>query len=86
MENIKFDEENYNKNIYRNSGSQEAKGFAGFLIKNGLAKSAKSANIISIVVALCFFGISIYVFAYGFNTPPSKLGPNPAPQLPPLEN
>ena len=86
MENIKFDEENYNKNIYKNSGSQESKGFAGFLIKNGLASSTKSANMISIVITLCFFGISIYVFAYGFNAPSEKLGPDPSLQLPLLEN
>lgn len=47
----------------------ETKGMPGLLIKWGIAKDANTANIVLLITALVFFGISIYL-SVAFLLPP----------------
>jgi len=61
MSDVKFDEENYTSNSYP-TGNREVKGFAGLLIKTGIVKDEKWANIVLIVIALISFVTSLIIF------------------------
>ena len=60
MDNIIFDDNQYeqNQDLYTSSNK---KGMVGFLIKRGIAKDAKAANLILTSVAILFFGITIFL-------------------------
>lgn len=56
MDNVQFDEEDVNKQLYK--GNQVSKGLIGLAMKTGLAKNEAQANIVLIIVTvLCLIGI-----------------------------
>jgi len=61
--------ETQNNAFSRAYQNPEEKGMVGLLIKWGVAKDAKVANIILLLLALAFFGVSIYL-AVSFLIPP----------------
>lgn len=68
---IEFQEdkfEKYNRNTLPGAQVKSSK-FAEWLIKKGIVKSMAAANMFLTVVALLIFGISIYIFIFGFNFP-----------------
>jgi hypothetical protein len=69
MSNVDFGEGQNTGGFSRPYQNPESKGMVGLLIKWGVAKDAKIANIILLVIALAFFGISIYL-AVAFLIPP----------------
>lgn len=69
MSNVDFGEGQNTGGFSRQYQNPEAKGMVGLLIKWGVTDNAKVANIILLVIALAFFGISVYL-AVAFLIPP----------------
>ena len=88
---VQFDEDNFTRKQYRSYAAVpgvegDTRGVAGWLIRNGLAKSALSANIILMIVLSLVFMIAFHVFNNGLVIPGNKKVPvQPAP-FPVLEN
>jgi hypothetical protein len=88
---VQFDEDNFTRKQYRSYApipgvEGDTRGMAGWLIRNGLAKSALSANIILMIVLSLVFMFSVHVFRNGLVLPGNKEVPvQPAP-FPVLEN
>ena len=62
MDGYNFGEQN-NVNTYQDPG---AKGMAGMLIKWGIAKDTKTAEIILLCISLIFFGITAFLIYRNF--------------------
>ena len=58
MSNIQFDEGQFRSN--QSYQSPDEKGMVGWLIKKGIAKNARTANIILIIFAIICFGFTFY--------------------------
>lgn len=70
---IEFQEERFSSAYSGIPGQEDAGSTLGnWLIRNGLAKDAASANIILIIVAIVIFAISIYFWIFGFSGPGSN--------------
>ena len=69
MSQVQFDEGNYGQSF---GGYAEPKGLIGFVLKIGLAKTIKQANIVLFVVFLVVLGITIFVFRSSGSTRGSK--------------
>jgi len=69
MSNVDFGEAQNTGGFAGSYQNPEEKGMVGLLIKWGVTKDAKIANIILVLVALAFFGISIYL-SISFLVPP----------------
>ena len=69
MSNVDFGEGQNTGGFSRVYQNPEAKGMVGLLIKWGVTKDEKIANLFLLVLALIFFGISIYL-ATSFLIPP----------------
>ncbi len=61
MSNIQFDEGQFRSN--QSYQSPDEKGMVGWLIKKGVAKDAKTANIILIIFIIICFGITFYTMS-----------------------
>ena len=60
MDNMQFGDSQFQSNqIYQ---APEEKGMVGFLIRRGIAKDAKTANIILLIFALVCFAITYWTF------------------------
>jgi hypothetical protein len=69
---VEFDEEK--KQVYRGTGPEKPRTgskMGDWLVLSGVAKNAKSANIILSILAVCIFGLSLYFFVFGFHAPHS---------------
>ena len=80
-------QENFSSTQFNNgqfNPSSSGSAMVDFLIKQGIAKDAATANIILVVFSLLFIGVSIYLFIFGFSLPQSTpdLPPVPAEPLP----
>jgi len=84
MSNVDFGEGQNTGGFSRQYQNPEAKGMVGLLIKWGVAKDAKIANLLLLGVALVFFGISIYL-AVAFLIPPKAPVGNDADLANPLQ-
>lgn len=88
---VQFDEDNFTRKQYRSYASipgveGDTRGMAGWLIRNGFAKTALSANIILMIVMFLVLLFSYHVFNNGLVIPGNKKIPvQPAP-FPVLEN
>ncbi len=60
MSNIQFDEGQFRSN--QSYQSPDEKGMVGWLIKKGVAKDAKTANIILVVFAIICFVVTFWTF------------------------
>lgn len=58
MEQVQFEEENINFN-YNMQQKKQGFSFPGFLLKKGIAKNEKQANVILLVLAILFLFISM---------------------------
>ncbi len=85
MSNVEFGEGQNNGGFSRLYQNPESKGMVGLLIKWGVVKNAFASNIVLLIMALSFFGISIYL-AYAFLIPPKAPVGNGADLANPLEN
>jgi hypothetical protein len=72
MNNIQF-EEGYNQvnNQYYRANSNE-RGMAAWLIKKGLVKDTKAAQVILLVAAILCFGLAFYLINRNNQTTPPK--------------
>lgn len=69
---VEFDEEV--KQNFRGAGPEKPRSgskMGDWLVLSGIAKDARTANIILSILALVIFGVSVYFFVYGFNSPRS---------------
>lgn len=71
MNNVEFDE-NYKKGVPGQLPTRTGSKMGDWLVKKGIAASAESANLILIIFGIVIFALSIYVFIYGFNLPPTS--------------
>ena len=81
---VEFDEEV--KRNFRGAGPEKPRTgskMGDWLVLSGIAKDAKTANIILICCTVFIFGASIYFFVYGFNLPHSLTPPRADVQIPP---
>jgi len=69
MSTVDFGEAQNTGGFAKSYQNPESKGMVGLLIKWGVVDNAKTANIILLIIALAFFGISIYL-AVAFLIPP----------------
>ncbi len=67
MNDMQFGDSQFQSNqIYQ---APDEKGMVGFLIRKGIAKDAKTANIILVIFALVCFAITFWTFPKSDNTP-----------------
>lgn len=67
MNDMQFGDSQFQSNqIYQ---APDEKGMVGFLIRKGIAKDAKTANIILVVFAIACFAITFWTFPKNDNTP-----------------
>jgi hypothetical protein len=59
MSEVQFDEENFSQSAQFETKSSK---FAGIVIKMGLAKDEKGANIFLVSISLVFLAISLFLF------------------------
>lgn len=78
MNDMQFGDSQFQSNqIYQ---APDEKGMVGFLIRKGIAKDAKTANIILVIFALVCFAITFWTFPRNDNTPaPAAIVAEPIP-------
>lgn len=78
MDNMQFGDNQFQANqIYQ---APEEKGMVGFLIRKGMAKDAKTANIILVIFAIICFALTYLTFPKSNNTPaPTPITEEPIP-------
>jgi hypothetical protein len=77
MSTVDFGEAQNTGGFAKSYQNPEDKGMVGLLIKWGVTDNAKTANIILLIIALAFFGLSIYL-SLAFLIPPSAPAANTA--------
>lgn len=87
MSQVTFDEENSLGGLSSNQNfpAKKESKLSQFFVNHGLAKDAKSANVILVVMALLFFAISLFFFVRVFggnDSPPPTPGFGPESQQP----
>ena len=70
MSNVEFPGEQYNKGVEFDTPKESP--MVKWVMKTGLVRDEKQANIVLLVVAVVFFGITWWLIAGGNSTPATK--------------
>lgn len=64
MSSVEFNEEVVGNHLQR---PQKRSGTANFLLRHGLAPNEMSANVILLIAAMVFIGLSVFIYNYTNN-------------------